>query len=155
LVLVTIISNLRLNIEGGRAVRRRPGNPCWLEFGFDGERQLLGPRAQDLHGVLAVVAADRELLDRALRARPGEFAVEPQVLEPVGTGVVAGRGVDDARDPRPVAGGQAQRARFGAAVFLAWTRAEIGAVMGVLASEADYQAQRLSEWEAANDNEGL
>lgn len=39
--------------------------------------------------------------------------------------------------------------------FLAWTRAEIGAVMGVLASEADYQGQRLSEWEAASDDEDL
>lgn len=43
----------------------------------------------------------------------------------------------------------------GIAEFLSWARWEIGAVMRVLPSEAEEQAQRLAMWEAMRDDEGL
>lgn len=49
----------------------------------------------------------------------------------------------------------AERNMQGIAEFLAWTRSEIGAVMRILLSEAEYQAQRFAEWEAARDDEDL
>jgi hypothetical protein len=43
----------------------------------------------------------------------------------------------------------------GIAEFLSWARWEIGAVMGILPSEAEDQAQRLAVWEAMRDDDGL
>jgi hypothetical protein len=48
----------------------------------------------------------------------------------------------------------AERNMQGIAEFLWWTRSEIGAVIGVLASEAQDQEYRLAELEAAQDDEG-
>jgi hypothetical protein len=43
----------------------------------------------------------------------------------------------------------------GIAEFLSWARAEIGAVMRILPSEAEDQEQRHAMWEAMRDEEGL
>jgi hypothetical protein len=48
-----------------------------------------------------------------------------------------------------------ERNMQGIAEFLWWARAEMGAVMRILPSEAEYQEQLLAEREAAADDEGL